>query len=194
MRTGWPLASTTGSVGLSTFKVRTRSTPLRAPGTRPHPAFETLAAELLAELGKIDEALATYRAALQSSPGHRGLTYGYLTLLLNTGHAPEVVAFLDERLRTRQADAKLYELQARAFGATGRRLSQHRAQAEAYYRRGNLAAAVGQLEIAVKLAPQDANIHYQLGQAYQRIGRTELAEREFETFRRLKDRNRGGAQ
>ena len=32
----------------------------------------------------------------------------------------------------------------------GRPIAQHRAQAEAYYRRGNLAAAVDQLEIATK--------------------------------------------
>ena len=45
---------------------------------------------------------------------------------------------------------RLYELQARAFEAAGRPIAQHRAQAEAYFRRGNLAAAVDQLEIAVK--------------------------------------------
>ena len=47
-------------------------------------------------------------------------------------------------------DAHLYELQARAFEQSGRPLAQHRAQAEAYFRRGNLGAAVDQLEIAVK--------------------------------------------
>ena len=37
--------------------------------------------------------------------------------------------------------------------------------------------AIGHLEVAARLAPEDANIHYQLGQAYQRLGRTELAAR-----------------
>ena len=43
-----------------------------------------------------------------------------------------------------------------------------------------------------RLAPDDANIHYQLGQAYQRLGRAELAAQEFEVFQRLKDKARGG--
>jgi Flp pilus assembly protein TadD len=51
---------------------------------------------------------------------------------------------------------------------------------------------VEQLEIAVKLAPDDPNIHYQLGQAYQRLGRAELAAKEFEAFQKLKDKKRGG--
>ena len=60
------------------------------------------------------------------------------------------VADLEERIRGVPDDSHLYELQARAYEASGRRISQHRAQAEAYYRRGNLAAAVDQLEIAVR--------------------------------------------
>ena len=35
-------------------------------------------------------------------------------------------------------------------------------------------------------SPGDANIHYQLGQAYQRLGRTELAQQQFEVFSQLK--------
>jgi Flp pilus assembly protein TadD len=57
---------------------------------------------------------------------------------------------------------------------------------------GSSADAVAHLEMAARLSPEDANIHYQLGQAYQRLGRTELATREFETFQKLKDKKRGG--
>ncbi len=54
--------------------------------------------------------------------------------------------------------------------------------------------AAAQLEAAVRLAPRDPNIHYQLGQAYQRLGRRELARQRFETFRELKgDRGGGGS-
>ena len=48
------------------------------------------------------------------------------------------------------------------------------------------------VEGAVELAPDDPNIHYQLGQAYQRLGRAEQAAQEFEAFRQLKDKKRGG--
>jgi beta-barrel assembly-enhancing protease len=141
--------------------------PLRSRGAgASHPAFETLAAELLADQGKLEDSLAVYRAALSSSPNQRGLVYGYLTTLLQNGRPNDVLAFLDERLRTQQGDAKLYELQARAFEAAGRRIARHRAQAEAYYRLGNLSAAVEQLEIAVKVRGSD---FYEVSSAESRL-------------------------
>ena len=51
---------------------------------------------------------------------------------------------------------------------------------------GAAAEAVEQLEAAARLAPEDPNIRYQLGRAYQKLGRTELAEQQFEVFRQLK--------
>jgi tetratricopeptide (TPR) repeat protein len=56
---------------------------------------------------------------------------------------------------------------------------------------GDAAEAASHLEAAVKLAPEDANIRYQLGRAYQKLGRTEQAEHEFEEFRRIKDKPQG---
>ncbi|MEO7744156.1 MAG: M48 family metalloprotease [Usitatibacter sp.] len=138
--------------------------PLRSAGT--HPSFELLAAQLQADQGSNDQAIETYRAALKTSPRNRGLTYGYLGLLLESGRTREVIADLDERLRSVQDDATLYEIQARAFGATGQRVAQHRSQAEAYYRRGNLSAAVDQLEIAVRDRGSD---FYQLSSAESRL-------------------------
>ena len=44
--------------------------------------------------------------------------------------------------------------------------------------KGDATAAVEHLEAAARQAPDDANIHYQLGQAYQKLGRTELAEQQ----------------
>ncbi|MBL0140517.1 MAG: M48 family metallopeptidase [Betaproteobacteria bacterium] len=116
-----------------------------------HPAFELLAAQLLVDQGRMDAALASYQAALKTYPDYRGLYYGYAQLLMDTGRTTEAIAFLDEHVRASPEDAKLYELQSRAYAAVGNRLAQHRAQAEAYYRRGNLAAAVDQLEIATKV-------------------------------------------
>jgi predicted Zn-dependent protease len=128
--------------------------PLRS-GPAAHPAFELLAGKLLADMKRTDEATVVYQKALRNYPGNRALAYGYLELMLQTGHYREALADLQERLRTIQDDPLLYEFQARAFEASGKRLSQHRAQAEAYYRRGNLSAAVDQLEIAVKVRGSD---------------------------------------
>jgi predicted Zn-dependent protease len=143
--------------------------PLREPVTQPppgvlgpyreprpsHPAFELLAGQVLQDMKRDDEALATFRAAMLASPRYRALTYAYLELLLQKGRNTEVLADLDERLRGVQDDAKLYEFQARALEGTNRRVAQYRAQAEAQYRRGNLAGAVAQLEMAVKVKGSD---------------------------------------
>ena len=131
-----------------------------------HPAFELLAARAKAAQGLHDESIAIYRGALKTSPQYRGLVYGYLDELLLRGQAGEALSELNERLRATQDDAKLYELQARAFEASGRRISQHRAQAEAAYRRGNLPAAVEQLELAVKSRGND---FYELSSAESRL-------------------------
>jgi tetratricopeptide (TPR) repeat protein len=49
-----------------------------------------------------------------------------------------------------------------------------------------VAEALEHLETAMRLAPEDANVRYQLGKAYQKQGRSDLAEQQFELFRQLK--------
>ena len=122
--------------------------PLRTGGS--HPSFELLAGKLLTDMGRNDEALALFHAALRDHPEYRALSYAYLDLLLQLGRPKDALATIEERLRTASDDPRLYELQARAFEAVGKLVAQHRCLAEAQYRRGNLAAAVEQLEIAVK--------------------------------------------
>jgi predicted Zn-dependent protease len=127
--------------------------PLRRENT--HPAFELLAGELKMDMGQAAAAAAIYRAALTDHPAYRALVYAYLDLLEHTGQAKALLDDVDKRLHDRPNDARLYEFQARAYEALGRGASQHRAQAEAQYRRDNLAAAVDQLEIAVKAKSSD---------------------------------------
>jgi predicted Zn-dependent protease len=50
------------------------------------------------------------------------------------------------------SDYKLYGLQARTFAASGKRLQQHRAQAEFYFLQGQLGSAVEQLQFAQQAA------------------------------------------
>jgi Flp pilus assembly protein TadD len=45
---------------------------------------------------------------------------------------------------------------------------------------------VEHLEAAARLAPEDANAHYQLGRAYTKLGRSEDAQRQFELVRQIK--------
>ncbi len=123
--------------------------PLR-DGGHSHPAFELLAGELQSDMGHPGEALAIYRAALQLHPEYRAIVYANLEVLQRMGRTQALLADVDKRLRAMPTDARLYELQARAYEAAGNLAAQHRSQAEAQYRRGNLAAAVDQLELAVK--------------------------------------------
>jgi len=120
-------------------------------GSNVHPAFRVLAGRIKTDMRREDEALEIYRTALKAHPNYRSLVYAYNELLQQTGQTRESLADLDQRLRGGNVDdARLYDLQARGMEAAGLRIGQHRAQAEAYFRRGNLAAAVDQLEIAVK--------------------------------------------
>jgi predicted Zn-dependent protease len=131
-----------------------------------HPAFELLAAQLLGDMGRGDEALALYRKSMRAHGQYRALTYAYYDLMMETGRARDVVRELEQRLRDTQDDPRLYEIQARALEASGQRIGQHRAQAEAHFRRGNLAAAVDQLEIAVKTKSDN---FYELSSAESRL-------------------------
>jgi predicted Zn-dependent protease len=60
----------------------------------------------------------------------------------------------------------LYELQGRAYAQQGRRLPEHRALAEAQAIRGNLPAAIEQLQIALKAGEGD---FYQLSSVEARL-------------------------
>jgi predicted Zn-dependent protease len=149
-----------------------------------HPAFERLAGQILADQGRTEDALGVYRAALKSYPDSRALAQGYAELLVDKGRHKEALADLDESLRRHPEDARLYEIQARAYEATGRPLSQHRSQAEAQFRRGNLAAAVQQLDWAVRLKGND---YYEQSSAEARLRELRgLLENEREAEKALK--------
>jgi Flp pilus assembly protein TadD len=126
--------------------------------------------------GRLSAAAEALRAELASHPGDLKARYTLATVLDLDGHSDDALAELRAivAVRPTYADAR-YLL--------GKILLAH----------GSSADAVAHLEMAARLSPEDANVHYQLGQAYQRLGRTELATREFETFQKLKDKKRGGA-
>ncbi len=121
----------------------------------PHPAIENLAAQVKLAAGKSDAALAIYRNALHEFPNRRPLVYSYAETLLQSRHNNEALKLLSDEVRTYPTDVRLYRLQAQAYAALGKRLLSHQAQAEAYYREGNLPAAIEQLLIAQKTGEGD---------------------------------------
>ena len=112
------------------------------------PMFAGLAASIRIAAGDLPAATAIYRDALQRYPQSTSLIYGYAEALLAGRQYDQALLFLDSQLQLHSVDFRLYGLQARTFAATGRRLQQHRAQAEFYFLQGQLGPAVEQLQFA----------------------------------------------
>ena len=118
-------------------------------------AVDVLAAQLYFASGEDAAALQTYRDALRSHPGYRALVYDYANALLRTRQPEEALKLVESRLQYSVSDYRLYELQAKCYSVLGKRLPQHRALAEAYYRLGNLQGAIEQLVLAQKSGDGD---------------------------------------
>jgi beta-barrel assembly-enhancing protease len=141
----------------------------------PNAWIENLAGEVQMDQGKPKEARETYEKALAVMPGSRALFQGHVASLLETGANEKALTEIEARLRKTPEAARLYDLQAKAYAAAGRQLAQHRALAEAHYRRGRIAAAVDQLELALK--QKDGNFYERSGaEARSRELKTELLE------------------
>ena len=117
--------------------------------------IDALAAQTLISGGEVEKGLATYRDSLRANPSRKALIYGYADALIAANKAADAIQFLSGRGDGRTADPQLYEFQARAYTAMGKQLLQHRALAEVYALRGNLPAAIVQLQIAQKAGDGD---------------------------------------
>jgi predicted Zn-dependent protease len=131
-----------------------------------HPWIEVLAARNKYDLKQPKEALAILRAALKAFPQERSVYYAYADILMLDGDRDAAIAALTERTKQVKDDAYTYELLSKALGSAGRSVAQHRAQAEAYYYKGNLGAAADQLELALKVPNGD---FYELSGAEARL-------------------------
>ena len=162
-----------------------------------------------AQQGDFDAAIETLERALEQKPDVAEANATLGVIYLKQGKLPEAEAAaaraapdrppgrpVRERPRHRPGPAGT---PARGDSAAARRLEVEAglrrralpAAARSCSRRGQSRRRLEHLEAAVRVAPEDANIHYQLGRAYQALGRTADAEREFEVFRQLKDKSRG---
>jgi predicted Zn-dependent protease len=131
-----------------------------------NPIVDTLTCEFGYEADGPEKALSCFREALKTYPSYRALVYDYADALLRTNRPEETLRFVEVRLQVIANDYRLYLLQARAYAALNKRLAQHRAQAEAYARMGNLTGAMEQLRIGLKSGDGD---FYQLSSAEARL-------------------------
>jgi len=127
---------------------------------------ETLACEFSYEADGAAKSVPCLREALKQYPANRALVYAYANALLQAGRPDEALRVVESRLQVITDDYRLYLLQARGYAALGKPLAQHRAQAEAYVRVGNLGAAMEQLRIGLKSGDGD---FYQLSSAESRL-------------------------
>lgn len=115
------------------------------------PLVEVLAAELRLKQKDFAGAGQILRAAAQRYPQAHAPVYRLIEAKLEVGGnvaAAEALTLTQKELRLAPGDAHLHALQAKSYALLGRRLQQHRAQAEAYLTNGLLDEAIQQLELA----------------------------------------------
>jgi len=118
-----------------------------------------LAAEIRIAAGDPSAAQTIYRDALQRYSQSRSLVYGYAEALYAGRQYDQALRFVESQLQLYSTDFKLYGLQAKTYAAAGKRLQQHRAQAEFYVLQGQLGEAVEQLQYAQRSG--DGNFYEQ---------------------------------
>lgn len=123
------------------------------------PMISGLAAEIRIAAGDFPAAQAIHKDALQRFPQSKSLVYGYVEALYAGRQYDQALRFLEGQMQLYSTDFRLYGLQAKTFAATGKRLQQHRAQAEFYLLQGQLGPAVEQLQFAQKAG--DGNFYEQ---------------------------------
>ena len=125
----------------------------------PHNATIEALAGQIKRLDKHDKnVLAFYRKALKQFPGHHALIYDFAEVLLQERQYLDALKLLDAQVLLDGNDAKLYELQARAYAALGRHQEEHHVLSYYQILHGNLHGAIEQLE----LAKRAGNDYYQL--------------------------------
>ncbi len=132
-----------------------------------------LLADVYEQSGRIEDARATYAAALEIHPEDPAASHGLGRLWLAEGSTEQALPHLEKAALARPKAAEYQLDYGRALEAAGRM-----ADAEAAYRR------------AVALAPNLPGAHYALGRLLQRDGRKPEAEKELATHHALYERGR----
>ncbi len=123
------------------------------------PMVDNLAAQIELAQGDRAAALRIYRDGKQRYPHSRALAYGLIDTQLATGNAQEAQQNVAAELQLYSSDPRLWELQAKSYASLGKRMQQHRSQAEFYALRGQLPAAIEQLQLAQRAG--DGNFYDQ---------------------------------
>lgn len=119
------------------------------------PMIDTLAGEVRMRAGDAAGAVASLREAATRHPNFRPLTYRLIEAELAAGNAAGALAIAAPAVQLTPSDFRLWAYQAKAYAALGKRLQQHRSQAEVYALQGQTGAAIEQLQFAQRAGDGD---------------------------------------
>ncbi len=146
---------TAAHYGLCAALLRNRQVPeakaelaILRSGAVKNPMLDSLAARVLQAAGEGAAAIAVLKEAIGRYPYSRPLVYAHVSALLGASRTEEAMAALREQLRLYPRSPELLAMQAKGYATQGKRLLQHKTQAEVYMLRGSLPAAVEQLQLA----------------------------------------------
>jgi len=117
-------------------------------GAVKNPMLDSLAARVLQAAGEGAAAIVLLKEAIGRYPYSRPLVFAHIRALLEESRIDEAMAALKEQLRLYPGSPELLGMQAKGYAMQGKRLLQHKTQAEVYLLRGSLPAAVEQLQLA----------------------------------------------
>jgi len=144
------LAGARRELGLAQSLARARS-----------PVLEKFSIELAGLTGDKAGAVELARAARTQFPQSRMIAVAYAETLQQAERHDEALAFLRDQASLYRGEAKLQDLLARSYAARGNEVLSHKALAESYFLRGNLRAALNQLQLARRGGSSD---FYELSQ------------------------------
>jgi len=120
---------------------------------------EGLAVEVAMSRNDVLAALKILSSAIPRYPQERALGYAQVAALLAAGQTQEALRATVDDLQMYPSDLRMHGLQAKTYAALGKRLLQHRAQAEVYVLQGQLLPAIEQLQLAQKAGDGDFYEH-----------------------------------
>ena len=107
-------------------------------------------ADIERRTGAQAKARSIYRDTLSVFTHDALMTREYAEMLLDEGEVEQALTLLQDYAKVRTPDATVFGLLARAYDGAGRRLEANAALAEQHFARGDVSAAINQLDIALR--------------------------------------------
>ncbi len=121
-------------------------------------SYALLGSEILTAQRKYAESVALTSEAYQSQHQPRSLFDALMTVLLQDKQYSQALQWLDTRRRDFPNDQGLAVLRAQCYAGLGQMVAQHQALADDFAEKGQFAAAIEQLSIALAAVPSDDRV------------------------------------